>query len=125
MIYDVETLCWWRFVLPLTDGQPTIRRYQHRVRDWWVVWDPSCTPHVYWVERERQEYSNTPPLVDKEVGVQTDDNASGDMCVQTDGNASGDIWDILRQSVSDLPVDKQYTIFHRLERFLDMGLLYP
>ena len=48
-------------------------------------------------------------MVDKEVGVQTDD----------------DIWDILRQSVSDLPVDKQYKIFHRLERFLDMGLLHP
>ena len=109
MIYDVETFCWWRFVIPLTDGQPTIRRYKHRVEDWWVVWDPSCTPHVYWVERERQEYSKTPPVVDKEMAVQTDD----------------DIWDILRQSVSDLPVDKQYKIFHRLERFLDMGLLHP
>ena len=137
MIYDVESLCWWRFVLPLDDGQLNIRKYKHCVRDWWVVWDPFHKPHVYWEERERREYSYTPPWRDKEASVQTDDTpctlqpaqiptltfkTTG---VQTDYEGEGDIWDVLRQSVHGLSVADQHKVFERLERFLSMGLLHP
>ena len=132
MIYDVECLGWWRFVLPLDGGRLTIRKYKHCVSDWWVVWDPFHKPHVYWEERERQERSYTPPWRDKEMSTQTDDTlcvasrpSSEATGVQTDYEHKGDIWDVLRQSVQGLSIHDQYKVFVRLERFLDLSLLHP
>ena len=79
MIYDVACFCLWKFVIPLTDGRPATRYFQHRARDWFVVWDPDRIPHVYWEERDRRVRRNSPPHIDRDVGVQTMGDAWGQM----------------------------------------------
>ena len=129
MIYDVACFCWWKFVIPLTDDRPATRYYKHRARDWWVVWDPDHIPHVYWEERDRGIQNNSPPPIDQDVGVQTvgaswgqiPSNVVLDTGVQTQGN----VWDQLREAVCGLSLDVQCTVYSRLIRFLDLGLLHP
>ena len=122
MIYDVDHIPWWRFLIPLgPDGKPEKRYYRHRAHEWWVVRDGFRKPRVYWEDRTRQVRRATPPHFEKDTGVQTE-TITSDAEVQT--VLYQDIWDHLRDSVSDLPVEMKVIIWERLERFLDMGLLY-
>ena len=126
MIYDVDHIPWWRFMIPLgPDGKPERRYYKHRAYGWHVVRDGLRKPRVYWEDRERQVRRATPPHFEKDIEVQTN-IITADAGVQTrqSQNDAADIWDYLRESTAHLPVEMKVIVYERLERFLDMGLLY-
>ena len=135
MIYDVDCIAWWKFVIPLTScGKLDKRYYKHRAYGWYVVRDGFRKPHVYWEDRVRQVRRITPPPLEREVGIQTDNNTrdtpvrnpaivTKNAEVQTKNE--NDMWDALRESVAGLPAEMEEIVCDRLVRFLDMGLLHP
>ena len=129
MIYDVACFYWWKFVIPLTNGKPAIRYYEHLAGDWWVVRDPDQIPHVYWQEREQCIQRDSPPPIDQDIGVQTMgaswEQTLSDVVLDTRVQTQYDVWDQLREMVSCLSIDEQHTVYSRLIRYLDLGLLYP
>ena len=126
MIYDVGCIPWWRFTIPLDSaGKPERRHYKHRAHGWYVVRDGLRKPRVYYEDRVRKVRRITPPHFEKDVETQTDfTTADAEVQTRQSQNDGTDMWDYLRECTAGLPVEMKVIVYDRLERFLDMGLLF-
>ena len=122
MIYDIDAPPWWRYAIPLREGEPVRVYYKHRVRGWSLVRDPSGPRRVYWQDNAGKVRRFTPPPYDKEIGCQTGEGLflpdRGSPAVNT---AEPDTWSLLRDSVSHLTLAQQSVVYSRVVRFIELG----
>ena len=145
MIYDIDSLAWWKRTIPHKDGLPVIRYYRHRVRDWYLVRDPFSTWRYYWADRSNKVWRASPPPLDKEAESQTSIDFFASYRKETECQTESadreeaecqtiglftsdlqvdiDVWAALGSSVTGLPQEQQTVVYNRLVRFLDLGLL--
>lgn len=71
MIYNVNCLEYWRFVIPLENNRPAQRFFRHVAHMWRVVWDPFSVPHVYWEDTSSGRRQHFPPSRDRDISTQT------------------------------------------------------
>ena len=145
MIYDIDSAAWWIRTIPYKDGLPVLRHYRFRVTDWYLIIDPFSTRRYYWADLPNKVWRSSPPPLDQEAESQTSveffssyrkDTACQAESVgcdevecQTIGLFSSDlpvdtdVWAALGSSVAGLSQEQQLVVYHRLERFLELGLL--
>ena len=128
MIWDIDSASWWTRTIPYEDGLPVRRYFNHYAKDWFLVVDPFSPLKFYWADLSTKVWRMSPPPLDKDTGTQTCADLNEAEC-QTIGlfgsdlPADADVWSTLGSSVAGLPLDRQATIYNRLVRFLDLGLL--
>ena len=148
MIWNVDSPSWWMRTVPHRNGIPITRYYNHYVKGWFLVVDPFSPLKFYFADRAAGVWRMTPPPLDRTIGTQTTsdlaapfrsekgcqsdlpdhteaDCQTNDLMFVPDLPSDTNVWTSLGSTVARLPPDHQATVYNRLIRFLEMGLLNP
>ena len=148
MIWDTDSPSWWKRTIPYRDGLPVMRYFNHCAKGWFLVVDPFSPLKFYFADREAGEWRTTPPPLDRDIGTQTtsdlvasfrsESGCQSDLPDHTEADCQTNalmfvpdlpsdvnVWTSLGSTVARLPLDHQATVYNRLIRFLEMGMLNP